>query len=57
MSETVIRVRHLSYAYGEGKLRRQVLFDLQGEIRESEIVIVKGPSGPPPKNASHFNNA
>lgn len=45
MNASVIRFRNLSYAFGEGKLRRQVLFDLEGEIRAGEIVIIKGPSG------------
>lgn len=45
MSGAVIQFRNLSYSFGEGKLRRQVLFDLDGEIRTGEIVIVKGPSG------------
>jgi putative ABC transport system ATP-binding protein len=45
MSGPVVRFRDLSYSYGEGQLRRQVLFGLEGEIRAGEIVIVKGPSG------------
>ncbi len=45
MTASLITFRNLSYAYGEGKLRRQVLFDLSGEIRAGEIVVVKGPSG------------
>lgn len=40
-----VSFRHLSHAYGEGKLARQVLFDLDGSISPGEIVIVKGPSG------------
>jgi putative ABC transport system ATP-binding protein len=45
MSAPVIRFDGLSYAYGAGSLRRQVLFGLSGEVRAGEIVIVKGPSG------------
>lgn len=45
MTDALIRFRNLSYAFGLGRLRRQVLFDLDGEIRSGEIVIVEGPSG------------
>ena len=45
MKASLISFRNISYAYGEGKLRRQVLFNITGEIHAGEIVIVKGPSG------------
>ena len=45
MSEAPIVVEHLSHWYGEGELRRQVLFDVSAEIRAGEIVILTGPSG------------
>jgi putative ABC transport system ATP-binding protein len=45
MTEVLIHFQHLSYAFGVGHLRRQVLFELGGEIRSGEIVIVEGPSG------------
>jgi putative ABC transport system ATP-binding protein len=40
-----IRVDAVSYGFGSGDLRRQVLFDVSVEIRAGEIVILTGPSG------------
>ena len=41
----VIAARDLSFAFGQGELRRQVLFDLGFEVRSGEIVLLTGPSG------------
>ncbi len=43
--DAVIRVRNLNYYYGEGELRKQVLFDNHLEVSRGEIVIMTGPSG------------
>ncbi len=40
-----ISARGLAHWYGEGRLRRQVLFDIDLEVREGEIVVMTGPSG------------
>jgi putative ABC transport system ATP-binding protein len=45
MSSAPVTVRGLNHAYGKGKLRKQILFDIDTEIPEGEIVIVTGPSG------------
>jgi putative ABC transport system ATP-binding protein len=45
MTAPIVDFRSLSYAFGVGRLRRQVLFDLAGAIQAGEVVIVKGPSG------------
>jgi putative ABC transport system ATP-binding protein len=45
VSDAAIVVEHLNHHYGEGALRRQVLFDVSTEIRTGEIVILSGPSG------------
>ena len=43
--EKPIVVRGLSHSFGRGKLRKQVLFDIDFEIGAGEIVIFTGPSG------------
>jgi len=40
-----VRINHLNHHYGEGELRKQVLFDNQLELARGEIVIMTGPSG------------
>jgi len=45
MSAAPIIVDRVNYAYGEGELRRQVLFDINAEIQRGEILILTGPSG------------
>ena len=44
-ADPVIRVSNLNYYYGEGELRKQVLFDNNIEVSRGEIVIMTGPSG------------
>ena len=41
----VIRLRQLNHFFGEGELRKQVLFDNNLEVSQGEIVIMTGPSG------------
>ncbi|MGO8749862.1 MAG: ATP-binding cassette domain-containing protein [Thermoguttaceae bacterium] len=41
----VVRASHLNYYFGEGELRKQVLFDNSLEVSQGEIVIMTGPSG------------
>jgi putative ABC transport system ATP-binding protein len=41
----VIASQHLSHYFGEGELRKQVLYDINLEIYPGEIVIMTGPSG------------
>lgn len=40
-----IAVEGVSYSYGKGELRRQILFDVTTTVGEGEIVILTGPSG------------
>jgi putative ABC transport system ATP-binding protein len=44
-SDTVIKVANLNHYFGEGALKKQVLFDINLEIKVGEIVIMTGPSG------------
>ena len=40
-----ISVSNLSHFYGKGTLKKQILFDINLEIKSGEIVIMTGPSG------------
>ncbi|MCU0541431.1 MAG: DevA family ABC transporter ATP-binding protein [Oscillatoriaceae cyanobacterium Prado104] len=40
-----ISAQHLDHYFGQGKLRKQVLFDINLEINAGDIVIMTGPSG------------
>jgi putative ABC transport system ATP-binding protein len=41
----VISVRQLNHYFGQGSLRKQVLFDIDLDVFPGEIVIMTGPSG------------
>ena len=43
--ELPIVVEHVDHFFGSGELRKQILFDVNVELRAGEIVIVTGPSG------------
>lgn len=43
--EPAISIRHLDHYFGQGQLRKQVLLNINLEIRAGEIVIMTGPSG------------
>src|SRR5579883_1565545 len=45
VQEIAIRAEGVSYWYGEGETRAQVLFDNELEIGRGEVVIMTGPSG------------
>jgi putative ABC transport system ATP-binding protein len=45
MTDTVISIQNLDHYFGQGKLRKQVLFDINLEINAGEIIIMTGPSG------------
>ncbi len=44
-SDAIIQIDNLNHYFGEGTLRKQVLFDINLEIQAGEIVIMTGPSG------------
>jgi putative ABC transport system ATP-binding protein len=41
----VVRAEGLSFAFGAGELRKQILFDLDLQIGTGEVVLLTGPSG------------
>ncbi len=43
--ETVVQIQNLSHFFGEGKLRKQILFDIDLILNSGEVIILKGPSG------------
>jgi putative ABC transport system ATP-binding protein len=43
--QPVVRIRHLNHYFGNWSLRKQVLFDINLEIRWGEILILTGESG------------
>jgi len=45
MSQSVISIHNLDHYFGQGQLRKQVLFDINLEISAGEIIIMTGPSG------------
>lgn len=44
-TKPVIHIRNIDHYFGKGKLRKQVLFDINLEIAAGEILILTGPSG------------
>jgi putative ABC transport system ATP-binding protein len=45
MDAAPIQIRNVNHYFGEGALKKQILFDINNDIRAGEIVIVTGPSG------------
>jgi putative ABC transport system ATP-binding protein len=45
LSTSAIAIHHLNHFYGQGSLKKQVLFDINLHIDRGEIIILTGPSG------------
>ena len=45
LSHSVVEVRDLNHFYGQGNLKKQILFNINLTLRAGEVVIMKGPSG------------
>lgn len=41
----VVKIQNLNHFFGEGKLRKQILFDIDLTLNSGEVIILKGPSG------------
>lgn len=44
-TETVVNIKNLDHFFGEGKLKKQILFDIDLVLNSGEVIILKGPSG------------
>ena len=42
---TAVEIRQLNYFFGQGELRKQVLYDINLNLPKGQIVIMTGPSG------------
>ena len=45
LSQSVVVVKDLNHFYGQGNLKKQILFNINLTLRAGEVVIMKGPSG------------
>jgi putative ABC transport system ATP-binding protein len=45
LQKPIVSVRNLNHCFGDGSLRKQILFDINLDIRSGEIVIMMGQSG------------
>lgn len=45
VNAAAISARHVNFAFGEGDLQKQILFDINMEVATGEIVLLTGPSG------------
>ncbi len=43
--ESVVAIKNLNHTYGEGNLKKQILFNINLIVKSGEILIMKGPSG------------
>jgi putative ABC transport system ATP-binding protein len=41
----VVNIQNLNHFFGEGKLKKQILFDVNLVFNSGEVIILKGPSG------------
>ncbi|MEM7557472.1 MAG: ABC transporter ATP-binding protein, partial [Cyanobacteria bacterium P01_A01_bin.84] len=44
-NQPVINIHNLDHTFGQGELRKQVLFNINLKINRGEIVLMTGPSG------------
>ncbi|PPT07790.1 Methionine ABC transporter ATP-binding protein [Geitlerinema sp. FC II] len=43
--DSIVSIRQLNYAFGQGKLKRNVLSDIELDLKSGEIAMIEGPSG------------
>jgi putative ABC transport system ATP-binding protein len=45
MTEPIIAIEQVNHYFGQGQLRKQILFDVTAQVDPGEVVIMTGPSG------------
>jgi putative ABC transport system ATP-binding protein len=45
MTEPIIAIDQVNHYFGQGQLRKQILFDVTAQVDPGEVVIMTGPSG------------
>ena len=45
ISQPIITAAGINFAFGQGELRKQILFDIEFQIQPGEVVLLMGPSG------------
>ncbi len=45
INNQVVNIHNLDHFFGEGKLKKQILFDIDLTLNAGEVIILKGPSG------------
>ncbi len=43
--DSIVSIHQLNYAFGQGKLKRNVLSDIEMDLQPGEIAMIEGPSG------------
>lgn len=43
--DRVVNIKNLDHFFGQGKLNKQILFDIDLTLNSGEVIILKGPSG------------
>ncbi|NEO27343.1 MAG: ATP-binding cassette domain-containing protein [Kamptonema sp. SIO4C4] len=44
-SDSIVAIHQLNHAFGQGKLKRNVLSDIEMDLQSGEIAMIEGPSG------------
>jgi putative ABC transport system ATP-binding protein len=45
LSQNIVMIKKLNHFFGQGTLKKQILFNINLTVKSGEIVILKGPSG------------
>lgn len=45
VANEVVKIKNLDHFFGAGKLRKQILFEIDLTLNSGEVIMLKGPSG------------